>query len=97
MLPPSESSFPGGPVGGSDLFGIRDNSGSVQPALMLEDDLFVIGDDGTMNFDDVSVRKAHESSGGAKVTQSFGGKERERDIVGFDVVCVTIFQTRAVY
>lgn len=60
MLPPSASSFPGGPVGGSDLFGLRGNSESgtkLQPAIMLEDDLFMVGDDGTMNFDDLPIRQ----------------------------------------
>lgn len=88
MLPPSASSFQGGPVGGSDLFGLRGNSESganVQPARMLEDDLFVVGDDGTMNFDDIPIR---QPSAGAKQTQPSAAKDRGNENPDFHMVCM---------
>jgi hypothetical protein len=58
MLPPSDSSFAGGPVGGFGSFGILGDSGRGskhrfdQPVQLLDDDpIFTVEDDGTMNFD----------------------------------------------
>lgn len=83
MLPPSASSFAGGPVGGSDLFGLRANSESgtnVQPARMLEDDLFIVGDDGTMNFDDVPVRQSSAGAHANLPAESNDGGDQHADI-----------------
>ncbi|SMR42052.1 unnamed protein product [Zymoseptoria tritici ST99CH_1E4] len=60
MLPPSQSSFAGGPVGGGfGSFGITGDSGrgskirSTQPAQLLDDEpMWTVNNDGTMSFDD---------------------------------------------
>lgn len=88
MLPPSASSLSGGPVVGSDLFGIRGNSelaANIQPARLLEDDLFVIGDDGTMNFDDLPTR---ESSAGVKNTTQSVVKGKGSENADIPMVCI---------
>lgn len=88
MLPPSASSLPGGAVGGNDLFRIRGDSGSgtVRPTRMLEDDLFIVGDDGTMNFDDVPIRQSQTHSSVAKDKPFSERRDRLSESVGVNMV-----------
>jgi hypothetical protein len=98
MLPPSQSSFAGGPVGGFGSFGMLGDSGrgsnhrSTQPAQLLDDEpLWTVNNDGTMNFDDVEGEQQPSPSRQAdRDRSSVKGSQQHSDQAGDGLVrCMT--------